>query len=99
MKNPFRGDIPALTAPPRPQWEADYGRPCVKLDQAGAPHIEHARRIVSRDLIGLTKEEALEAQTQMDELCERVLAKSDLDWDAYVCFFDPDDDTFWAYPA
>jgi len=97
MNNPFRGEVPPLSAPDRAEWQRDHGRPPVKLDVCGA-HLDHARRLVDRDLTALTKEQAFEAHNYMEELCERVLAKSNLDWDAFVCFFDSDTNAFWAYP-
>jgi hypothetical protein len=99
MLGPFRGNIDPLSAPGRKAWEAEHGEPCVKLDIAGAPHIEQARRVLNRDLTSLTADEAIAARTDMDALCERVLTKSILSRDEYRCFFDPETKAFWAYPS
>jgi len=97
VDNPFRGNIPTYTAPDRAEWARDHGAP-VELEAAGAAHVERARLLLSRDFSTLAAEEAIEAQTTMESLCERVLARSNLDFDEYLCFYDSETNSFWAYP-
>ena len=98
INDPFRGDIKTLVGPDRVSWERDHGRPPIKLDSAGAPYIEQARRLVFLDHTALTADAAIAAQTDLEALCEKVLAGSKENFDLHLCYYDPETNAFWAYP-
>jgi hypothetical protein len=99
MPQPFRNNIPAYSGPPdRVAWTTKHGTAPYSLGRVRDAYVSRALGAIRRDHSSIEFDGAIDAQVRMDEICQRVQAETELP-ETTVVFFDPADESFWAYPA
>jgi hypothetical protein len=94
---PFRDRVPVHAAPDRAAWQAKHGVAPWPVTDARPVYAIRARRAYEKDYSSTRFEDAIDAQTEIDEQTMSVHAQSTAA-NGDLCFFDPSDGQFWIYP-
>jgi hypothetical protein len=102
-ENPqFRGNIPGYAAPDRADWAKRHpnasGQP-YEIRDVPTKFLTRARAAVDRDSSTIEFSPAVNAYSQMDAINEAVGHAARIDLDEDLVFYDPQTDSFWAYPS
>jgi hypothetical protein len=100
-KPKFRSDIPSYAAPDRDTWFKKTGAAPFELEDVPLKYLTRARGAVVRDIETINFDKAVSAAVRMDTVNETVagLWFDASDGPMPIVFFDPQTDSFWAYPA
>ena len=91
----FRGNIPAPHAPDRAEWARKHGAEPYEIKDVPKKFLTRARGAVARNDSTIKFKDAINAETALDMIEDDVAAfAGTMD----VVFFDPQTDSFWAYP-
>lgn len=93
----FRGNIPSYAAPDRAAWAREHLQP-YELHDVPLKFLTRARAAVGRDESTLSFAPAVDAHVRLDEINEAVAYEHGADLNNEQIFYDPQTDSFWAYP-
>ena len=93
----LRAEVPVCEAPDREAWQAKHGVAPYRLENVEPKFLSRAKAAATLDSSAIDFETCNRAKARLYEVELRVAWQHGIN-DSAVVFYDPSDDSFWAYP-